>query len=329
MKIDLECHVTTPSNDALANFSAEAARNGVAYMNDIVRRWTDIPLRLETMDQTGVQWQIISHTVGGAQFVPDPEKAAQVARVENEYVAEHYLRTYPDRFNAFANIPMQRGDLAARELEYAVRSLGMCGALIRGYSNLGDGFIYPDEPAAAEFWDCAASLGVPVYLHPREPLPGAGRRLYEGYPALIGSAWGFAIETATIAVRLMMSDTFDRNPGLQVILGHLGEGLSFLLPRTAHRLYKQREGMGMKPGKKPLTDYFRNNFYLTTSGHFNTPALHSAIMAVGPERVLFSSDYPFESLEEATSWFNSVDVPADQKKAIEYDNAHRLLRLPS
>lgn len=326
MKIDLECHVTTPSNDSMANFAAEAARNGVNYMNDVVRRWTDIPLRLETMDQNGVSRQVVSHTVGGAQFVADPEKAAVVARIENEYLAEHYHAKYPDRFSAFANIPMQRGDLAARELEYAVRQLGMPGALLRGYSNLGEGVIYPDEPAAAEFWDCAAELQVPVYLHPREPLPGAGRRIYEDYPALLGSAWGFAVETATIALRLMMSDTFDRNPGAQVILGHLGEGLSFLLPRVAHRLYKQREGMGMKLGKKPLHEYFRSNFYLTTSGHFNTPALHSAIMAVGADRILFSSDYPFESLDEACTWLTNVDLPANQKEAIESGNALRLFR---
>lgn len=327
MKIDLECHVTTPTNNAMANFAAEAARNGEAYMRDVMRRWTDIPLRLEAMDKNGVGLQIVSHTVGGAQFVSDPNKAASVARVENEYLTEHYKKKYPDRFAVFANIPMQRGDLAAKELEYAVRELGMPGALIRGYSNSGDGIIYPDEAPAAEFWDCAAQLGVPVYLHPREPLPGPGRRIYEGYPALLGSAWGFAAETATIALRLLMSDVFDRNPSLQVILGHLGEGLSFLLPRVAHRLHKQREGLGMARGKKPLTEYFSNNFYLTTSGHFNTPALHNAIAAVGVERILFSTDYPFESIEDAVTWLDGVDLPAPDKEAIDSGNARRLLRL--
>lgn len=327
MKIDLECHVTTPSNNAVANFSAESARNGVEYMKDIVRRWTDIPLRLEEMDQNNIERQVISHTVGGAQFVSDPVQAASIARVENEYLAEHYHAAYPDRFSAFANIPMQRGDLAAKELEYAVTKLGMPGALIRGWSNLDDGFIYPDEPQAAEFWDCAAELGVPVYLHPREPLPGPGRRIYQDYPALIGSAWGFAIETATIAVRLMMSDVFDRNPTMQVILGHLGEGLTFLLPRTTHRLYMQRYGLSMKEGKRPLLEYFKNNFYVTTSGHFNTEALKNAIDILGTDRILFSSDYPFEYLPEACGWFDALDLSDADRKKIESENAKKLLKL--
>ncbi len=328
MKIDLESHTSTPANDAAWDSSAESARNGPAFMADVIRRWKDIPLQLETMDKNGISRTVISLTSGGAQSFADLGKAEAFARDTNDYIVENYCAKHPDRFSGFANIPLQRGDAAARELTRAVKQLGMVGAVIRGYTNYGDGFIFLDDPSVNEFWACAAELGVPIYLHPREPFSvGTARLLYEGYPAMAGSAWGFAMETATFAMRLLMSDIFDRNPAVRVILGHLGEGLSFLLPRAQHRLYKQREGIGMKPGKKPLTEYFRENFYVTTSGHFNTPALRNAIEAVGVERVMFSIDYPFEQDEEAVAWFDGVDLPESDKARIASGNARQLLNL--
>jgi gamma-resorcylate decarboxylase len=132
---------------------------------------------------------------------------------------------------------------------------------------------------------------VPVYLHPREPLP-AQARLYEGYSSLVGSTWGFAHETATHAVRLMLSGLFDQHPGVQIILGHLGEGLPFLLPRLEHRLDKQRAGAGLGAARRRVGEYFSNNFYVTTSGHFHTRTLFNTISEIGVDRVMFSADLP-------------------------------------
>ena len=159
-----------------------------------------------------------------------------------------------------------------------MRDLGAVGALINGYTNVGDIQTgrYLDDPSYAPLWSKVAELDVPVYLHPREPLP-AQARLYEGYSSLVGSAWGFAHETATHAVRLMLSGLFDQHPGVQIILGFIGEGLPFLLPQLEHRLDKQREGAGLGAARRRVGEYFSNNFYVTTSGHFHARTLFNTI----------------------------------------------------
>ncbi|STV22747.1 2-amino-3-carboxymuconate-6-semialdehyde decarboxylase [Klebsiella pneumoniae] len=98
------------------------------------------------------------------------------------------------------------------------------------------------------------------------------------------------------AIRLMMSGLFDRYPNLNLVLGHLGEGLVHMLPRTQHRLYRQRFGCGLGKRKKPLMHYLQNNFIVTTSGHFNTHSLNNAIEVMGADRVMFSVDYPYEDI---------------------------------
>ncbi len=329
MKIDIESHVSSPENDAMsARYRAgEAARNGAEYMDDVKRRFLDVSLRLEAMEKNGISHSVVSLSSAGAQGIADPAKAVPFAQAANDFIAENYPGKYPKQFSAMAAIPIQCGEAAARELERAVRTLGARGALVRGWSNLGDDIMYVDHPSTAPFWAAAAELNVPVYLHPREPAPGAGRRLYEDYPALLGSAWAVAMETATFALRRMMSDIFDKNPKLQVILGHLGEGLSFLLPRAQHRLNMQRGGIGLPEGKKPLPEYFKNNFHLTTSGHFDTPALQSALTAVGADRVLFAIDYPLESAEVASAWFDKLDMPKGDWERIASGNAKKLFKI--
>ncbi len=329
MKIDVESHVSSPENDVMSarHRAGEAARNGVEYMAEVRRRFVDVSLRLESMEKNGIGHSVVSLSSAGAQGIANPAEAVSFARAANDFIAENYPGRHPGQFSAMAAIPIQCGEAAARELERAVHTLGARGALIRGWSNFGDGVMYADHRSTAPFWAAAAELNVPVYLHPREPAPGAGRRIYEDYPALLGSAWAFAMETATVAMRLMMSDIFDKNPKLQVILGHLGEALSFLLPRAQHRLDMQRGGIGLAEGKKPLPEYFKNNFHLTTSGHFDTPALRSALAAVGPERVMFATDYPLESAEVAAAWFDKLDLPGEDFARIAAGNAKKLFKL--
>ena len=172
-------------------------------------------------------------------------------------------------------------------------------------------------------WAAVADLGVPVYLHPREPLP-VQQAICAGYESLVGSAWGFAHETATHAVRLMLSGLFDRHPGVQVILGHLAEGLPFLLPRLEHRLDKQQDGAGLGTARRKVSEYFSDNFYATTSGHFHTRTLFNTIAELGVDRVMFSADYPYETMEEAAGWFDSSLLSANDARKIGRENARRL-----
>jgi 2,3-dihydroxybenzoate decarboxylase len=177
------------------------------------------------------------------------------------------------------------------------------------------------------FWDKVNELNVPVYLHPREPLEGPARGIYTGYESLIGSAWGFAQETAVHAIRLMMSGLFDRYPNLNLVLGHLGEGLVHMLPRTQHRLYRQRFGCGLGKAEKPLMHYLQNNFIVTTSGHFNTHSLNNAIEVMGADRVMFSVDYPYEDIHQACDWFDPLELEAGLKEKIAWGNASRVFNI--
>jgi gamma-resorcylate decarboxylase len=297
------------------------------YMAEVRRKLRDIDLRVETMDKAGIEVSILSLTQPGIEGITDTALAVETARRMNDYVANHLVVRHPKRFKAFACAPLQDPDAAARELERAVRELGCVGALVNGCSNIGDENTaqYLDEAQVAPFWERASALNVPIYLHPRSPLPNQ-QRIYQGYPGLIASAWGFGAETATHAVRLILSGIFDRHPNLTVMLGHLGEGLPFTLPRLEHRLRHQGpEAHG--PHKLPPTEYLRRNFYLTTAGVFRTQALINTMLEVGSDRILFSVDYPYESMEELSSWFDTCPISENDRAKIGHANARKLFLL--
>ncbi|MBV8105753.1 MAG: amidohydrolase [Hyphomicrobiales bacterium] len=323
-KIALEEHFSTQMNNSLWDAKGEESRNGVAYAQDIERRLTDTKACLVEMDRTGIEFCILSLTSPGVQGVPDPKTAIALARDANDYAAA-FIKAHPDRLSAFAAVALQDPAAAADELERAVVELGFKGALVNGYSNVGsdERVQYLDEPPAREFWARVAKLSVPVYLHPREPLTSQ-RRAIEGYPELAGSAWAFAYETATHAIRLLLSGLFDEYPDVQVILGHLGEGLPFMLPRLQHRLDEQREGERGAKAKRRPGYYFNNNFHLTTSGHFHTKPLIEAIEQIGADRVLFSVDYPYEQMDSAARWFDDIRLDNDTKLKVGRENANRL-----
>jgi len=327
-KIVLEEHLSTALNNSFWDASGEAARNGKAYMDDVEMRLLDVDRRIEEMDRNGIEISIVSLTSPGAQSITDPNEAVAFARHTNDEIIENFTSRRPDRLRAFATVALQSPADAADELERAVRDHGMLGALINGYTNVGGAHAaqYLDETPVWEFWDRVAKLNVPVYLHPREPLPGQ-QRIYEGYPSLVGSAWGFAHETATHAVRLMLSGLFDRYPNLTIILGHLGEGLPLMLPRLEHRLRMQREGIGLGAAKRPVGEYLSRNFYITTSGHFHTAGLHSAIGEIGIDRVMFSVDYPYENMTTGSEWFDNAVIAENDREKIGRQNAMRLFNL--
>lgn len=328
-KIALEEHLSTQENGRYWDDAGEAARNGPAYMAEVARRLLDVDDRLATMDRTGIAVSVLSLTSPGVQGITDPQAASAVARHTNDTIHETFVRPHPSRFAFFATVAVQDPDAGAVELRRAVTELGAKGALVNGYTDLPDGGVrYLDHPSHEPFWDMASELGVPVYLHPREPHP-TSRGIYEGYDSLVGSAWGFGHETATHAVRLMLSGLFDRHPDLQVVIGHLGEALPFLLPRLEHRLHKQREGTGLGRAKRTVTEYFTTNFVLTTSGHFDTKALGYTISTIGSDRVLFSADYPYESMDEAATWFDTTPLNHNDAARIGRLNAAELLGIPT
>ena len=133
--------------------------------------------------------------------------------------------------------------------------------------------------------------------------------------------WTFTVETATHALRLMTSGLFDRFPRLTVIIGHLDETLPFNIWRINHRVSYMGDLIKFA---KPLTHYLLHNFYVTTSGNFHTQTLNATLAELGADRVLFSTDYPFETMGEAADWFDRAAISENDRVKIGHANARRL-----
>ncbi len=282
--------------------------------------------RLREMDANGVELMILSLNAPTVQAVADPTAARDLARRTNDYLAAEIAKR-PDRFRGFAALPLQDPGHAAEELRRCVRELGFVGALVNGFSQVGDAdtTTYYDEPAYRPFWREVEALGVPFYLHPRNPLLSHAR-IFQGHEWLLGPTWAFGQETAVHALRLTGSGLFDDCPALQIILGHMGEGLPFSMWRVDNR----NAWMNLPPSykaKRQIGDYFRENFHLTTSGNFRTSTLVDAIAEIGVDRIMFSTDWPFENVDHAARWFDSADMAEQDRARIGRENALRLFKL--
>ena len=282
--------------------------------------------RLKLMDRHGMQMMVLSLNAPAVQAIFDAKRANEIARKANDYLAEQ-VRKRPDRFQALAALPMQDPDLAARELERCVKELGMVGALVNGFSQIGDAktIAYLDEKQYWPFWSVVDKLDVPFYLHPRNPLPEHSR-IYEGARWLMGPVWAFGQETAVHALRLMGSGLFDQHPRLQIIIGHMGEGLPFSMWRVDN-CNAWVPNRNKYPAKKKIAEYFQNNFHITVSGNFTTPALLNTMMVVGADRILFSTDWPFENIDHAAIWFDDATISEEDRLKIGRTNALKLFKL--
>lgn len=313
-KIALEEHFAFPGTE----YQIPPTPQFQLQMHDIRDR------RLADMDRGQVDLCILSHVGPGIQGIFHTPEAVSTARRWNDYLAEHVARN-SKRLKGFAALPMQDPQAASEELTRCVKELGFCGALVNGFSQIGqaDSAVFYDLPQYRPFWATVQELDVPFYLHPRPPL-ATSQRDYEGYAWLAGSPWGYAVETANHALRLMASGLFDELPKLKVILGHMGEGLPFGIWRADNRIARLR--LQIK-AQLPLSQYLRQNFYITTSGVFRTPALSDVMGEVGADRILYSVDYPYEDMVAATNWFDSTPINATDRLKIARSNAAQLFRL--
>jgi 2,3-dihydroxybenzoate decarboxylase len=283
--------------------------------------------RLRLMDESDIEMMVVSLNAPAIQAIPDIKEAADCARRANDVLAAEVAKR-PDRFAGIAALAMQDPEIAARELERCVSELGFKGALVNGFSQveMPDSTVYYDLPPYRPFWAVVERLGVPFYLHPRNPLPGSIPG-YDGHGWLIGPTWAFAAETAVHALRLIGSGLFDAHPGLQIILGHLGEGLPYYLWRIDNR-NNWMQAPHKYAARGRVADYMRANFHITTSGHYSTPALIDAIAEMGADRVMFSVDYPFEDISDAASWFEQAPLSENDRRKIGRTNALKLFALP-
>jgi 2,3-dihydroxybenzoate decarboxylase len=269
--------------------------------------------RLAAMNQAAIERSVLSLAGPGVQIEPDVPSACRKASEANDFLARQ-ITERPGRFSGFAHLPMQDPRAAADELERCMHDLGFCGAMIHGHTN-GQ---YLDDPALDPFWERAQAIGAIIYLHPADPVTP--------YPALAGyrtlqrATWGWGVETGTHALRLVFGGVFERFPEVKLALGHLGETLPFLL----WRLDSRARHYGVKLGKPP-SEYIKKNIVVTTSGMSSLEPLLCTIGALGREHVMFSADYPFESVAEAAQFLDTTTLDEDLRVDIAYRNAEKLI----
>lgn len=274
--------------------------------------------RLAGMDAAGIGLQVLSHAPPGLQGV-DAAAAPGLARRANDRLRQMIARN-PTRFAGFASLPTAAPEAAADELERAVTEQGLKGGMIHG---LTQGLFLDDR----RFWPIfarAEALGVPIYLHPSDPLPVVRTAYFGAYaethPMFLRAAWGFTIETGTQAMRLVLSGLLDAYPRLQLILGHFGETIPFLLTRID-------EALGRDTPMKDFRAKFTKHFHVTTSGFFSDAALQNCIQEIGIDRIMFSVDWPFASQNTGTEWAAQLKLCKMDRAKLMFGNAETLLKL--
>jgi uncharacterized protein len=322
--VAIEEHVNRPSVKEHMTWQPES----------ILRRLLpSVEQRIDDMDEAGISLAVLSAGLpapghDGLANAPAPvqplDKSAipMVQGVNEELYG--MVSAYPDRFAAFATLPLGQPEAAAAELERAVKDLGFVGTMITG--TIGDRFL--DEPEFAPILEAAASLDVPIYLHPAPPPKRIADIYYTGpFGPTVGGmlsnaglAWHY--ETSLHVTRLILSGVFDRIPDLKLIVGHLGEGLSFHL----HRMDRLLSPLASLP--KPISQYLTEHIWYTTSGYFFTDQFELTRAMFGDDRLIFSVDYPFELNTEAVEWFNRLDLPTAVREQMAHGTAEQLLRLP-
>jgi predicted TIM-barrel fold metal-dependent hydrolase len=308
-RVAIEEHFWTPELRSL--------RRGHDVLTDpeLGRRLSDLgALRIAEMDAAGIDLQVISHVEPATQNF-EPAEAVRLAAAANDLL-HRAIQANPDRFAGFAALPTSDPAAAARELERAVGALGFKGAMVHGLTRGA----FLDEKLFWPIFETAQRLDVPIYLHPATPHPDVIAAYYDGYPSMVRVGHGFTSEMAAAAIRLVLSEVFEAFPRLQIILGHLGEAIPFLLPRVDRYVSRQMKG-------RTFRDTLRRHFHFTTGGKFSHTALQCTIEEIGIERLMFAVDWPFHTNQDGCDFIATAPIGDDAKAMIFGGNARALLRL--
>jgi len=269
--------------------------------------------RFELMTSKGINHAVLS-SAGGPELL-DAENSIDVCKVTNDRLFT-LTQHYQGHLFGSAVLPVKDINTAVNELERCVSDLGF--VCWHTHSNYGDST--PDDPRYFPLFKKASELGIYVYLHPHLP---ASEKFGEYGFTFAGPGLGFTVDTMTTIMRMIVSGLFDELPDLKVVLGHLGEGLPFLLERIENRLAFMNN-----PAIKcqlPIHEYFRRNIWVTTSGNMSLPAFECAKEVLGTDQILFASDYPFESLDAMMHFLHGIPLSEDDYKKMYYKNAEKYL----
>jgi len=316
-KIALEEHFLTPDfveyfAETYPNISPEIARRGLAVLPDLGEK------RIAVMDQNQIDFAVLSLAGPGVQVEKDAAVALRKSKSANDFLAGE-IQKHPSRYGGFAHLAMQNPVEAANELERSMRDLNFQGAMINGQTN-GE---YLDLDKYSVFWERAAALEAPIYLHPANLVDHPA--IYAGHSELWGPVCSWAFETAAHALRLVFAGVFERYPKARLVLGHMGETLPFSLWRFDSRWPISHRGSMTLPQLPSF--YIKRNIAITTSGVCSDASLRCALDAMGEDNVMFSVDYPFEKTEVAAQFIEEAKISENERIKVASDNAKRILRL--
>jgi 2,3-dihydroxybenzoate decarboxylase len=318
--IALEEHFITPREEYNLPPGAQRGNDREKLLGfDVVAALLDLgAARLAAMDSAGIDVQVLSHNQPGCQAL-DGAAAVPAAREVNDLLFEA-VKAHPDRLAGLAALPTADPAAAVEELDRAVTRLGFKGAMINGHTR----GVFLDDKKFWGIFECAQALNVPIYLHPSKPHPAVMQAYFAGYDELALAAWGFGIDTGAHFLRLVYAGVFDAFPRLTFILGHLGEGLPFMLHRIDDqtRLAAARRGLKRTPAQ-----YLTENLVVTCSGNFSAPAFLCTVMVLGIDNVLFSVDWPYESNVAAVDFLKRQPLERQDMEKVAHLNAERVLRL--
>ena len=321
--ITLEEHFVSPSFlEGPGKGLKEQAKNPESYIGKIYEQLCDLgDKRISEMDIAGIDVQALSLNSPGVEQL-EAEEARKIARETNDFLA-NAIKGHPQRFAGFATLPTADPKAAAIELERRVRDYGFKGAIINGHIKGS----YLDHKSFWPILERAEALDVPIYLHPTQPPKAVIDASYSGFdPAvtnmLIGAGWGWHIETAIHVIRLMLGGVFDQYPKLQIIIGHMGETLPFMLQRMDRIMNTETTKL-----KRPISAYLRENIHYTFSGFNYTSTFLDLLLEVGVDRIMFSIDYPYASMAQGREFLNKLSISPADKERIAHVNAENLLRI--
>lgn len=325
--ITLEEHVSLSTlNQALSKYPSEDARRtacagspGLPYFPDM-KLYCDLDARLADMDKHGISRQILSAPVCTG-LLPENEAPA-VVRDANDQLAQ-IVSAHPRRFGAFALLPWSTPQAAAKELERAVTVLGFQGVILAGRPTGREVFL--DDAQFAPVLEAAEALKAPLYVHPAAPMAKVQACYYDGLGEQLSArlslyGWGWHHETGIQLLRLILSGTLEKYPGLQLIAGHWGEMVPFFLSRLDQALPQSVTRLS-----RTITDTFRQNVYVTPSGIFDYPQLTFCAEVLGVDRILHSVDFPFIGNGQAKAFLGNAPLTEEEKAQIAHLNAEALL----
>ncbi len=276
--------------------------------------------RTKDLDEVGLTMQVLSYPLAGADLLP-PQEARTWAKKANDEIASH-IAEHPEHYAGFAHLPLTDPDASADELERTVRDLRFKGGLVNGATN----GLYLDHPSFKPLLSRAEALDVPLYVHPSPSPQPVREALYSGLPKdfdfwMSTSGWGWHADTATHTLRLLLSGAFERHADLKIFIGHLGGGLQIMFPRLDQQFHLFAGFSGVP------SELLRKHVWVSMSGFYFLPSFLATLDAFGGDRLLYSVDYPFGSLDRGRKFLEDLPVADDVLAKIAHGNADQLLRL--